>query len=32
LMYYPFFKLYEKSVEQQNNKVDDKYADLDLDF
>lgn len=32
-MYYPFFKLYEKSViEQQNNKVDDKYADLDLDF
>ncbi|MFZ7946252.1 PTS sugar transporter subunit IIC [Neobacillus sp. 19] len=33
IMYYPFFKLYEKSVmEEQNNQDNDRYADLDLDF
>ena len=30
LMYWPFYKAFEKSYVEKNN--DDKYQDLDLDF
>lgn len=31
-MYYPFFKMYEKSVAKQEEEKDSRFDDLDLDF